>query len=334
MLPIARSRSYSVTLLLTSALQLIFTASLSAAPPLADCLGMRDNAWSASEQFAWATLCTGEVVNLENKAEKDRKLSFKFLRTILTNSLYTALIPGRSVVISGAIFETSDTDPDKTIANATVDRLVLYHMQSPDLHLENPIIRVLLFSADRDPIRGQRTAEITITSGKIDTLYLSGDLEDVRLVRAEIMAPIYLSGSVRGLTLSDAHIHSDLIINDAAVLDGVYLTRALIDGDFRLEDRGFVGQIFIHDSKIRGILYLRESKIGELEIIGSEVNSVVLPTQFPEQNTRITSIQFSKWWTDLEPTLHYLRYIRELQIFQSIAASFEYQGKGLCMSVR
>ena len=61
--------------------------------------------WSEPEKFVWKQLCEEEVevADLSNRSEKEKVLTFKFLKAILLDKQYNEELPTR-IRIKGAVF--------------------------------------------------------------------------------------------------------------------------------------------------------------------------------------------------------------------------------------
>jgi hypothetical protein len=282
--------------------------------------------WSKHEVWAWGKICAGEPADFnegldckycplpwvaeawEGKEGERRKLSSRFLETILLCEPWRSAVPHTGVIVRGAWFlEPIDLSYAKIDVALVLD-FCRFDGAADFLGFKTPFIfsiqgsnisnRLALDGAEIGGdlfMAGGRFGEVRLLGANIKGQLIMDDArlgptfmhdakigEALSMEKAEFTGKLTLDGAVIGgdlfmaggrfgeVRLLGADIKGQLIMDDAS-FGPTALHYAKIGQALSMESAEFTGELALDGAKIGGSLFMAGGKFGEVRLLGADI---------------------------------------------------------------
>ena len=291
----------------TLALCISIVAQGQVALPGGDCRVEVHQSWSDVEKWVWDRLCVGEIADLgerDNRSldphsnegwDDERRLSPRFLETILLHERWASAVPRQGVRIKGALFD------------ALIDL--------DDGRIEHPLW--LSDSRFTEPVnlRYIETRSYVSFTGSnfLRQLKLNSAIIDIHLD----MTDVKVSGK---LNMDSATIGASLYMRDGAEFADVNLLSAEIGGQLDMTDVKVSGKLYMGSATIGASLYMRDgAEFADVNLLSAEIGDQLDMTGVKVSGTLQMSLA----------TIGASLYMRDGQFDKQIEAVFLHIGRSL-----
>ncbi len=238
--------------------------------------------WTKPEKWAWTQICEGRIANFnkrlnekldprkpdhDDKWSDKRKLSSRFLETILLYEPFRSAIPRRGVRIFGAYFPNSID-----LTDALIKRPLELDQSRFKSQVAMPRLRTSTFVS----LQGSKfDSDLNMDSISVgDALFMrNAEFNKVDLRGAQIGDHLDMSGSIfkSELFMPSASVGSSLFVRKAE-FDAVVLRGAEIDGQLDMEGATFKGKLDMGSASIGGSLFMRrKAEFDEIILRGAKI---------------------------------------------------------------
>jgi uncharacterized protein YjbI with pentapeptide repeats len=237
--------------------------------------------WSDLEKWVWQEVGSGRTADINAKLGKpadpkkpadwgpERRLSARFLETLLLHDPWRSAIPRQAVRIVGALFD----EPVNLVEVEIAHEFWLERSRftsNVDFHR---IRTRSLLSLDGSVFTGTLTMDSASIYGSL--LMREGtDFAEVDLRGAKIGGQLDMTGTkVTGmLTMDSANIYGSLLIREGAEFAKVDLRSAKIGGQLDITGAKVTGTLTMESTSIGGALFMREgAEFAEVILRGAKI---------------------------------------------------------------
>ena len=225
--------------------------------------------WSDQEKWVWAMVCNGKVADLTSKYQDEsesesenenfgsRRISARFLKSLLLKKVFVDLIPNFGIQIVGAhIFEPLN------LSNAEISTAVSIR----DSRFTNQIIfRRTRFERYLELSGSFFTAKVDMYNVRIDGDLLIRNVNSNAILNIEggyIAKNLDLSSSkfLQSINMKGIAVTNRLLMNGGQFAD-INLSAAEIGKDFEIQESTVHGHLNLDSSNIAGLVLMRNNSI-------------------------------------------------------------------------
>jgi uncharacterized protein YjbI with pentapeptide repeats len=230
--------------------------------PFESCQTPPHPSWSNVEHHIWNSfICVNQAADLSERSEEDRRISARFLRTILFNDPWRSAAPAKGVRLIGAIFdEPVDLENVKIEHDLVLDRTVfLKPVSLITANIEGDL------SFDDSSFKGGLEAEGISVSR---SLFLNrSELTKLELTRAKVGGTLHFDDiRITGpLTMGVTTVGAGLLARRANLRD-IDLVASKIGGNLELVDAKIEGRLEMDSAVVGAHVIARHVEIGEANL--------------------------------------------------------------------